>query len=60
MKDEKKILKTESVVKKDFKYSVGEQTFLWTLRIDIKQELKNGIEIAKQFIIDAENELKKL
>jgi hypothetical protein len=39
---------------------VGEQTFLWTLRIDIKQELKNGIEIAKQFIIDAENELKKL
>lgn len=56
---QKKILQKDSTVSRKFAYVLGNVSLNFTLRIDIKQELKDFIEILKTAQRDIEEELNK-
>lgn len=55
-----KILKTESEVKKTFNYTLEGVNINFTLRIDIKKELKAAREICLRAAEDFKNELEAI
>ncbi|MFA5050975.1 MAG: hypothetical protein WC499_02570 [Patescibacteria group bacterium] len=56
---ENKILKAQQEVKKVFSYALGNITFSVTVRTDIKQEMKDMLEILAKAQVDVKEELAK-
>lgn len=56
---EKKILKTNNTTSKNFSYSLGEVTLAFSLRTDIKQQLKDFTELLKVAAKEVSEELEK-
>lgn len=56
-KQNKKILSTSSEINKNFKYALGDISFTFTIRIDIKQQLKDALEMARKFEADLIKEI---
>ena len=55
-----KILKTDAVTKKTFSYTLEGININFTLRVDVKKELKAAKDILIQAIKDFDEEIKKL
>jgi len=55
-----KNIKKESIVSKTFSYSKGKVSLNFTLRIDIKQEMKDFVELLKVALEELENEIIKI
>lgn len=55
---DKKILQTNNTTSKNFSYSKGDVSLNFSLRTDIKQQLKDFLEILKVAIKDVEEQLK--
>ena len=51
-------IKDNSVTRKDFNYSKGECSLRFSLRTDIKSELKDFLELLKVAQIEIEKEIK--
>jgi len=58
MADDKKILKTENTTSKNFSYKLGAVALSFSLRTDIKQELKDFKELLVRALEDVTEELK--
>lgn len=56
----KKIVETNNTTNKSFSYKKGGVTLNFTLRNDIKTELKDFLELLKVAQIDVEEEIKKV
>lgn len=56
-KEQKKILTTTNESKKTFNYALDGISINFTLRTDIKKELKAGVEILERAIEDFKKEL---
>jgi len=54
------IIKKDHVQNKTFYYSKGEVNLNFTLRVDIKTQLKDFLEILKVSIKDVEEEIKNI
>jgi len=54
------IIKKDHVQNKTFNYSKGEVNLDFTLRVDIKTQLKDFLEILKVSIKDVEEEIKNI
>jgi small-conductance mechanosensitive channel len=52
-------VKTDNITNKQFSYSKGKVTLNFTLRIDIKSELKDFLELLKVAKKEVEEEIKK-
>lgn len=55
-----KVIEASNEIRRLFAYKLGGLDFNWNLRIDIKQDLKTAIEVAKRFIVDCEDQLKQI
>lgn len=55
-----KPFKRNNKVTKDFDYSQGDVSLRFSLRIDVKKEMKDFVELLKVAIQEVEEELKKL
>jgi len=53
-------IKTDNTISKNFSYSKGKVCLNFNLRIDIKQELKDFLELLKVAQVEVTNELNKL
>ncbi len=60
MKNDKKVMKKDTVEVKQFSYAKGNVSFKYDIRVDIKQDLKDAIECAEEFIKDAKVQLQKI
>jgi len=57
---DKKIVKTNNTTSKNFDYSKGDVSLKFSLRTDIKQQLKDFSEILKVAILEVDNEIAKI
>jgi hypothetical protein len=53
-----KILKTNNTTSKNFDYAKGNTSLKFTLRTDIKQELKDFLELLKVALKEVDDQLK--
>ena len=51
-------VKTDNTTSKNFKYSKNKVQLSFTLRVDIKNELKDFLELLKTAVAEVEEELK--
>jgi len=59
--DDKKVLKVDTgVVNRTFSYKLDDVTLSFTLRIDVKKELKAFAEIMQTAIKDVDEQIKKI
>lgn len=56
---EKKILKTNNTINKNFSYSLGKVSLNFSLRTDIKQDLKDFAELLKVATLEVNEEIEK-
>lgn len=56
----KGVLNAETEAKKTFTYNLDGVQFSFTMRVDIKKDLKAGVQIFKRAIEDFEKELEKI
>lgn len=55
----KNTIRTENTTSKDFNYMLGDVNLKFSLRTDIKQQLKDFKECLVRAVEDVDNELKK-
>jgi hypothetical protein len=59
-KAKQNILKTENTTSKSFNYSKGKVSLSFQLRNDIKQDLKDFLELLQRSAEDVESEIKSI
>ena len=57
MKDEKKILISTPTTQRTFDYKLGDCTLAFTLRTDIKQQLKDYVTLLERALLEVKEEL---
>ena len=57
---DKKVLTKDHKQIKNYGYSKGAVSFNYNIRVDIKQDLKDAIECAEEFIREAKEDLAKV
>lgn len=60
MTKEKAVLHSEAIQRKEFTYTLGDVSLKFTLRTDIKSELKAFRELASHAVEDIDAELEKI